>query len=311
MTHLALPYKLLVFALLALPALAFVPIAALPYHRALSETMNAGHFPAFIAITLCAHILLTRAGVPRALLLAVLGSATVALAIELVQPYVGRTQSSRDIFVGALGILVAAAGILLWRYPPWWLKPTFITATLVLFAAVATPAYREWSAVAWQIRQFPLLGDFETTQDLRLWSTTDAENRSPTRIARSADHVSHGAHSLMIEAGLSSWPGIVNHTGDMDWRGYRELRLDIYNPSAPFTLHLRVDDDQEIDDYDERFNNQVRVATGSNAIAIPISAIETQRPARALHLSTVRRVVLYLDAQTAPVTFYLDHIRLE
>ncbi|MEW5755128.1 MAG: hypothetical protein AB1810_02380 [Pseudomonadota bacterium] len=307
----ALSHKLLVIALLALITLAFIPIAGLPYHRAVSETMDAGHFPAFMIITLCAYILLKRAAVPRPLLIATLSSICLALAIELIQPFFSRTQSSRDFFVGNLGILAAAIGIHFRRYPQWWLKPMLVTATLVIFAGIATPAYREWLAVAWQHRQFPVLGDFENTQDLRLWDPTDPDSHSPTRISRSVDHASHGKHSLMIEAGLSSWPGIVNNTGDMNWAAFKNLRFDIYNPTEPFILHLRVDDNQDIDDYDERFNNQVTVETGRNEIAIPLSAVEVQRPMRRLHLNAVRRIVLYLDAQPAPRTFYIDHIRLE
>ena len=165
----------------------------------------------------------------------------------------------------------------------------------------------------WRTRHFPLLADFESDDELRLWECSALDERTfmDSAMLASPLHAAHGGHSLLVRTAPAAWPGVRLLCADQDWRGYGALAFDVFTPDEPFDLGIRIDDDASQGGHDARFNHTVPVQHGWNHIRIPLAEIEHGPHARALRMSAIRRVVFFRDHPTDRRSFFLDYLRLE
>ena len=155
-----LPTLLLILIALILFTCAFLPSHYFRYPYIISQFMDALHFPAGFVLFIITYLTLPKRKNTTHILLVV--SSLMFAAVELLQPYVGRTGSWGDFGISLLGVLMAW----LWaigkqqsiKFTTLIIIPIVVGATLWLLKPGAIAAWR-----AYQIHQlFPVIANFET-----------------------------------------------------------------------------------------------------------------------------------------------------
>jgi len=294
-------YRLLFAVFVPLMALMLMPIKIEVNANFWDTLMDAGHVPIFALVTwLC--FATNPAGLVRrrdALVAAGLLTFGGAIAVELIQSCTGRNGNLPDLGYGTLGIAIAISTLAAWP---------FVTTLLSLMAAVLllTPPLTEARSIAWRARNFPLLGDFESDEELLLWFALDRDNLvSCESRTRAPVHATHGTHSLRVPVRPINWSGVRLLCADQDWSAYHALVFDLHNDGPPFTLALRIDDAHS-STHADRFNTALSVMPGANTLRVPLPDI-----ARAINLRAVRRLIFFELETKAEHTYYLDYVRLE
>ena len=151
-----------------------------------------------------------------------------------------------------------------------------------------------------------VLFDFETDSELdRL------EWNCHTLLSLSDIHVTHGLRSLRVELYPSYFPGVTPILARNDWRGYKELCFDIYNPQrGEVPITVRVDDEPRTPPFEERYNQRFVLQQGMNRIRIPLSTLITSGSGRRLNLCGICRLTISLPHPHERTVLYMDFIRL-
>jgi hypothetical protein len=250
---------------------------------------------------------------PR-LIVAMTFATGLAAAVEILQPLTGRDQSMGDFREGTFGVMLVGAAM--WT-PLVRRSRAFVfgwsAAVIVLLIIGLQPAWMEARGLLWRAQHFPVLADFESDDEMRLWisSGLNAAPLMDTSMDRRTAHASHGGYSLIVLIGPGAWPGVRLLCDDQDWTGYSALSFDIYNDDPPFELALRIDDDDAQGGHDTRFNRALALRQGWNHFRIPLAEVERGPGARTLHMNAIRRVVFFRDHPKEWHTIYLDYLRLE
>ena len=298
---------------------AFVLLVTWPFHFPVdpafwSHAMDACHLPLFLGLTLVFHSYLRcwnrRAWLQK--LAAGASAALLAIATEWLQPLVGRDDSIQDLINGFLGIVIAVFGLTVFK--PNSSNPARVAWAMLTIGAslyVGWPAGQEWRGIQVRNANFPILGDFESAAELRVWYPQGGTTNRPTQISISSTLASRGHHSLQVQLGATDWPGVNFNAGEMDWSGYRTLAFDIHNSGATFDLILRVDDDGDCSRQDLRCLRGFPVTNGWNRLVVPVAELERAPKKRRLNMRAIRRLVLFSDGQAVPPSFFLDNVRLE
>jgi len=151
-----------------------------------------------------------------------------------------------------------------------------------------------------------VLYDYETESDLErvVW-------RCHTLYSLSREHVSHGARCLKLELYPARYRGLTQKLGRSNWKGYKSLCFDVHNTrDEPVPLTIRIDDKSPPPDYADRFNRQVELKPGDNAVSIPLDALETSGTKRKLDVRRIERMLLYVGRPEDKIILYFDYMRL-
>jgi VanZ family protein len=226
-------------------------------------------------------------------------------AIELIQPFFGRSTSWQDLGVDLLGGLL---GLIFWvparrELPPRLLVCAQVFALIVASVVFCKPAFTLWDI--WQAsRQFPVLSDFETRLEAERWSSGAID----TRVAR------NGKRSLNVLLKTGKYSGTTLQRSFGDWRGYTTLAFSLYNPDPqPLSIIVSIRDWEHFrrgGEFDDRFNRTFWINKGWNDIAIPVADIENAPAERKLELNRLSEMVIFTMALPEPRRIYLDHVRL-
>ncbi len=302
----------LVFVLSLFALLAFVPFGSGANPLAIGMTMDAGHAFAFILLSGLLYLAFEQHGKWRAVMTSVIISVLLMAVVELVQPYVGRTASLADMQTGLLGVLIAVSGMIVWRnLHRWQLRVAHIALVVMILGWTVLPAWNEWRSLWLREQQFPLLGDFEHTLEQRLWKPTGVAHGRRTQAAFSDKHAVSGVNSLKVETINGSWSGVRYAAGDQNWQGYQALSITLYNPGADFNMNIRIDDGVSVSPrYSERYNGHFQIRKGQNTLLIPLTEIAAGPKGRLLKLDRIRKMILFLNKNEQPQSFYLDNVHL-
>ncbi len=271
------------------------------------------HVPAFAAVALYIfHYLPVRWSRSGRLGMALALSSAASGMIEILQHWTGRSASFGDFLNSTAGAFLGVFAILMWH------RGTLARAVLAVYAAwicaaVALPAWRHWKCIAWREQNFPLLSDFESIDEFRLWrSVRPYDTAWGASIVPSTEAVSHGNSSARVTIFPGeTYPSVRIYLGDQDWRAYANLAFDLYNPGAPFELSMRVDDDVRAVRYTDRFYRALKLAPGWTHVRIPLVEMERQTTGHALNLAAMRRIVFFVERSTERHVYFLDWVRLE
>lgn len=228
-------------------------------------------------------------------------------AIELLQSFVGRDASWRDVANDLCGVWLG----LFWgqRAKGWvWFGRC---ASLVLII----PSL--WSVVDSALMEFnlrgafPQLNSFESRAEL----TQLRFNKAQVQTYPVREFVAQGEQALKVNLGAAPYVGLRVRVAYGDWSRYEFLALDIFNPSAEvLPLVVRVSDfehDRGENQYSDRFNRSVHLNPGWNPIKILLEDIRTSPKTRSMVLAEVSNLGIFAVGLTQPREFYLDNIRLE
>ncbi len=279
-----------------------------------SHAMDACHLPLFLGLTLVFHHYLRSWNqgfwLPK---LAAGGIAALLAALtEWLQPLVGRDDSLQDLVNGFLGVGIAVTGLAVAKPRVSSLpRAAWAVCAIVAILYASLPAFHEWRGIRLRAGNFPILGDFEHAAELSFWYPQGGTSNRPTQISITSERATRGQHSLHVQLGKTNWPGVNFNAGEMNFSAYRTLAFDIHNPSTPFDLILRVDDDGDCSHQDARCLRGFQVTNGWNRLVMPVKELERAPKTRRLNLRAIRRLVLFSDGQAVPPSFLLDNVRLE
>lgn len=222
--------------------------------------------------------------------------------IEVIQSYTGRDGNWDDLLRDLSGTCVG----LFWLRPPSlsvWLGRVVALAFLIpSLSVVFFEAWFQYQAM----KKFPLLAGFESSIELYGQKST-AE--------LSAEFHTQGHYSLKLNLTTERYSGISFERLFNDWSAYKQLSVDIYNPSSlPFTLVLRVNDivHEKTGWMDEdRFNKRFQVKAGWNHLVFAIDEIQKAPAKRLMDLSQISLIVIYAAQLPEARTIYLDNLKLE
>ena len=149
----------------------------------------------------------------------------LGMAIEVIQPLVGRSASLDDVIFDAVGGLLAVAWI--WRCRSGRRRPVILVvvvlATIVVMLRQLPAQLMAMGAVT---RNFPVLADFTDERALALWRPTYGariERRHPEDPAPGLASAGNSAHLLVTGGPSRLWPGAVFHYFPRDWSDYSVL----------------------------------------------------------------------------------------
>lgn len=328
--------EIALWALAALLALALQLFVGAPAGRPLlSAVFDAGHAPLYGLVALAALRLVSGrpaiARSPRGRDYVGAGALALCLGggVELVQYFGPRNADFADLGRNALGIagvlLVAAGwerraprratahlatpavprgGRALLRMLPGLLPGVTLFAVAALPVAHVALAYRARDAA------FPLLYDFEQRWEGTFLATRDARlDRCPapddwrgTRRGRVA----------RVVYAPGPYPALLLNAPAPDWRGYAQLRFDVYAPPPDsFRLWLRVDTKPAGIEGTAQSTRPIWIRPGAHQLAIPLAELAAPGDeAPGLELGRVRSLALFLDHPSDTTTIYFDRVRL-
>jgi VanZ family protein len=268
------------------------------------------HLPAFGLLALWVLIRFDALGLRYLTALAFLVAVGMAVAVELVQPFVGRSGNPADALAGIAGVVIAVSGWHIWiRKHSRHLRTLHALLGLSLAGAVLWPSLLQIGAFWWQARSFPVLGDFESHLEHRIWQPYP---RSADPLNDCPGGATHASRSLAVRTVPGMWSGIRYQANDTDWTGYERLVFDIYLPVNGPRLALRIDDDGDTTEFKSRFNQRLDLVSGWNHIAIPLVGVVAGPVDRSLNLTAVRQVLIFAGpSEDREGRFCLDHVRLE
>jgi hypothetical protein len=151
-----------------------------------------------------------------------------------------------------------------------------------------------------------MLLDFESESELE-----QLDWHCHTLYSLSADHATHGSRSLKLELFPSEYPGLVFSPPIRDWRGYKALHFDVYNPSAQrIQLSMRLDDKKKYPGDADVYNESIMINPGANHIAKSLAALETTGTKRHMDLANIQLMLLYEVNPQKKSVLFIDAIKL-
>lgn len=271
------------------------------------------HVPAFAGAALFIHWMLPRAWTSaRRSFVAFAIAFVVGVSVEYLQELTGRQASFDDALYSVAGAFLGALGIAMWPRGRW-SRLIFTLYAAVVCAGIFLPAWRRFGAIAWRETQFPVLADFEETAEFRLWYEDIAwDNPHGVSMTSSTFGASHGLRAARIVSNTSEGHSVIRlYLAKKDWREYRTLAFDVFNPGSEFVLSLRLDDRKDVPHAEDRFYRAFPIVPGWNHLSIPIEEIARNAQGRPLRIESMYRIVLFLEKPRLGQTYYLDWIRLE
>jgi len=301
------------WSLLLLPiliALLFVSGAGSEAGRIERQIWESGHFALFAAASfLGMHwSRLKQLSAIKQLTLILLAGLLLGFITELLQKWVGRSFEYLDIVNDLLGAL---AGWCLWKSfaSRGWRQVMLIT-TVTVCTLIGIRGLMLALADEYRLnRDFPELADFEHLSELQRWQMRSAW------LKLSKAHRSNGRYALKVVFYPGKSPAITLKDLSSDWRGYRFLRLYIFNPGQQVNhFVLKVYDQRHQKNhyrYADRFNQILMLRPGVNDIRIKLSDIENAPDKRKMDMAHIRGLSLSATNLKETTILYLDHIRLE
>lgn len=313
----ALPRPLLIATIPALCLLVlFAELPTRPLYLHVIEKL--GHPGVFAVIALCA-LALQWPGAPgrapwRDYLVAfglcvLLGGAT-----EAGQMFTNRHTSLADVGLDARGALCALslAAAFDWRV---WSRSRHpmaayllgIVAFLGLAALILLPLGHAAAAYARRAHNFPVLLSPATPLDVFF---LDPGEQTLETAAGDLGGASHPV--LRVPLPARPYAGVTLSEPSPDWRGYRELVVDIENPGgATLDLTVRVEDRGHGERYEDRYNGVFQVAPHARrTIVVPLALIAAAPKGRTLDLGRISGLALFRAGDDGPDAFLLAGVSL-
>lgn len=238
---------------LATTGLLFLPLGNV--YRALwySAALDAGHVPLFGLLTFLAG----KYCWPGRQIAVMISAATMACAAEIIQPFVGRSASWRDLAYGFIGIGIAM--IWLRSSKPLWQR---LAASAVLAAWPIERTFPLLLDAGWAWASFPVLARDDSPWERRRWLLQNVkmtQEQSRIRLAFGPDL--HGSSAILLP--------VVR-----DWTHYQSLEVDFSFEGEPLLFLISVRDGKRLPPDLPRFDLWRRYSPGRHHVRIDLSDLE-------------------------------------
>lgn len=325
------------YVLLTVCALALIALqtaSPVPHSNLLVEDLlNAGHAPLYGTVAL-AVLVMFRIGRPRwrratTYLLSFTIAVAAGVGAEIVQWAGSGDAGVADVVTDAVGaasfLLIAAAYDRGGRDVRARSRRTLpLLAAAALLSMVAIAPVRTAAALVRRDSVFPRICDFQHAWERKF---VQASREALLRFETPPEGWGRAAGDLAgrIDFQEGTYPGIGIRSLHRDWRGYRSFALDVFSElDHPVALTLSIHDAKHHalpdatptgasgqSDYYDRFNRELTIVPGANAIVIPVADIEHGSRGRMLNLSRMCGLVLFAYESKESFTLHVDAFRLE
>lgn len=221
--------------------------------------------------------------------------------IEIIQASIGRDGNWDDLLRDLTGTWLG----LFWiqRGGKWIWGGRFLSIVLLIpnLTAVFFEVWYQLNAR----QNFPILAGFESNVEVH-WGKKEDE--------LSAQYHTQGKYALKIKLSPKPYSGIKFGRLINDWRGFKQLRFDIYNPDQPFDMWIRVNDaehKQHSWGRADRFNRSFHLNSGWNNLSFSLEDIQHAPASRQMELSQISWVEIFVGKLPESRIIYLDNLRLE
>ncbi len=264
--------------------------------------MDALHFPAGFVLFIIIYLTLPHRRNTVHVLLVI--ASLMFAAVELLQPYVGRTASWEDFGVSLLGVLMAW----LWaigkqqsiKLTPFIIIPIVIGGALWLLKPGAIAASR-----AYQIHQlFPVIANFETPAHrliIPLW-------RSNVNQIAYNKNAPEDAHYLSYSKRGNRWSGLGLKVIQQNWSNYTELCFDAKGQLPNTRLYIRFDD-QMSSNSQTSSTQKIAINPKWGNYCINIQQLTTNEK-RTIDISNMKKLVFFIDGKRPSKSFSIDNVRV-
>ncbi len=222
--------------------------------------------------------------------------------IEILQFGTSREPDLHDIWRNLIGSWLAWA---------WYMKPSLarLRAIIVLSFLLALEflliGIKSWVYCRIQ-NQIPLVSELEYWRDVRQWSG---------KVALTQEIASEGKASMRVEIDSVEYSGATLHHLPCDWRGYKWLKFELFNPGpGPLAINLRINDKEHEHGeelYKDRFNTRLEAKPGWNHFEIELDQVRKSPHGREMDMAGVYKVIIFTTRLPVPRVMYLDYFRLE
>lgn len=267
-----------------------------------SELLDFGHVPLFGFTTIA-----IRLAVRKSVSWCVVAAVLLAGLAEALQHGLGRSASIIDWLYGALGAGAGAAMVQALKHWSSWRRFAWLTLALGL---LTWPATRSGPVLldafeAWQ--EFPTLAHFETERARLRWETRQA------LLQRDAEHAlpHRGAARLTLLPGPEPYPSAVLTLIRRDLSGFRWLCCECVVERESLELVMSVRGGPDASGHTAHGQIAQVIAPGEQHVCIDLPALATRGQPRALDLSDIWFVQLFVVRPASPRTLYLRRIWLE
>lgn len=125
-------------------------------------------------------------------------------------------------------------------------------------------------------------------------------------------YATSGSRSLRVELyPPAQYPGLRFKDLKRQWKGIKQVRLDIYNPdSADIFLIFRIDDRPDNPPYSDRVNYSFILRPGLNKVVLDLASLKTSGTGRHLDIEKINKFMFFVSHPQKPLTIFVDNIRL-
>jgi len=286
-------------------ALFFIPGLGKSTGRIASYGKDFMHFPLFAVVAAILLYIWPRHRGAIAKCAVVAGVAvSLALLIEIVQPFAGRTAAFDDVLLGTAGSFAVVAVYLGLRSASDRARRWLVATALLLLLASALPLLALFLDRVTAQRLFPLIDSFERPVDLGRWTAEGGQ------LEQVPEHATHGrlALRLTVDDSGERYPGVVLADGAMDWSAHRRMAFDVFlaAPGSP-RIWVRLDDRPHAPVRD-RAQTEMEIKPGGNRVVLDLDAFARTPDGRRLDLDRIEAVGIFLDSALPGDVVYLDHM---
>lgn len=228
-----------------------------------------------------------------------IGLTFFAAAVELLQPWMGRSREWSDWLFG-----VAGAGLICgtWRWP--WRRRMRGGGMLILGLS---PLLWVLGLLGAESRAFPVLMDSGSIWSRQGWTRNAVRLEAGGELGMRVEPVPSGEGEVQ-----PSYPGLFRVTAHPDWRGMDVLQVSIYWPGESMAvMAVRIDDRADNPAYADRFQKEFTVTQGWNRVQIPVSEWSRASGGRRLRTERIRQWGVFLVSAPAFDYFALGTVKLE
>jgi VanZ family protein len=296
-------YLIALFVLAGLLLFAPMPITPTYFARTIE---NAGHTPLFFTLTLGVFYALREGGrLSRPWLYVTAGIIGVGtgLASEVIQMPLARDASWEDVGADAVGAVLALAAFALFDSRAdsrRWVRGVALLVACACIAMYVTPIVRMARAYMHRNGQFPVLADFRSRLEI-YWIVGIGVKRE----------ITDGA--LHVELVADTFPGVAFHEPVPDWRGYKNLVIDVQNPDGiELNLGVRVHDRLHRNAFSDRFNKHYPIAPGERrSVTIPLEEVLHGPRNRLMDMEHISDVTLFRVGRPGSRKLWIYSLKLE
>lgn len=279
-----------IIALFALVALFFIPLPWQTDDRFWNAVSSWFHFPLFAAIAYLLCILVGPTEGSKGVIVW-LSCGALAVVVEWIQPFVGRSFHWGDAVQGVLGSSTVVASVFWAKYRLRIIGLAVLISLLPISGIIGDRLY--------QRLQFPVLAAFELPLEAGRW------NWQGVTLSRSL----HGRKAVWRIDADYSYPGAFMRDFSRDWSEAQKLQI-TYSLEASEPLHgwIRIDDRMN-PSYVDRFQTEVSWSPGSQVLELEVDGLRAAN-GRSMNLQSIVRWGVFFAESSAERTIQIHRVEL-